>query len=172
MDIAIIVALQEEFPVKINPFPEYTFYTGIGKVNAAIAATRIVERYDPKVIINIGTAGSCLRKLQGLVECGVFIDRDIDEKLTQSKKIITDRNKAIISTGDKFITEKLDDCHLVDMESYAIAKVCHINDIKFKCYKYITDYVGSNSSEIWEENIKHSHPSFIKVIYDHFQNSV
>ena len=57
MDIAIIVALQEEFPVKINPFPEYTFYTGIGKINAAIATTRIVERYDPKLIINIGTAG-------------------------------------------------------------------------------------------------------------------
>ena len=172
MDIAIIVALHEEFPIKINPFPEYTFYTGIGKVNAAISATRIVERYDPKLIINIGTAGSCLSKLQGLVECGVFIDRDIDEKLTDSKRIITDRNKAIISTGDKFITEKLDDCHLVDMESYAIAKVCHINDVKFKCYKYITDYVGSNSSEIWEENIKNSHPSFIKVIYDYFQNSV
>ena len=124
MDIAIIVALQEEFPIKINPFPEYTFYTGIGKVNAAISATRIVERYDPKLIINIGTAGSCLSKLQGLVECGVFIDRDIDERLTDTKKIITDRNKAVIS------------------------------------------------SEIWEENIKNSHPSFIKVIYDYFQNSV
>ena len=93
MDIAIIVALEKEFPHKINPFPEYTFYTGIGKVNAAITATRIIERYEPTTIINIGTAGSCIRKLQGLVECGIFIDRDIDKKFVNDKTIITNRNK-------------------------------------------------------------------------------
>jgi len=86
--------------------------------------------------------------------------------------IITNRNKAVLSTGDRFVTKKLEDCHLVDMEAYAIAKVCEINDVDFKCYKYVTDYVGSNSTEIWEENIEESHPSFVKVIYDHFQNSV
>ena len=172
MDIAIIVALEKEFPHKINPFPEYTFYTGIGKVNAAITATRIIERYEPKTIINIGTAGSCIRKLQGLVECGIFIDRDIDKKFINDKTIITNRNKAVISTGDRFVTKKLEDCHLVDMEAYAIAKVCEINDVDFKCYKYVTDYVGSNSTEIWEENIEESHPSFVKVIYDHFQNTI
>ena len=83
MDTAIIVALEKEFPHKINPFPEYTFYTGIGKVNAAITATRIIERYEPTTIINIGTAGSCIRKLQGLVECGIFIDRDTQNNLNQ-----------------------------------------------------------------------------------------
>ena len=172
MDIAIIVALEKEFPHKINPFPEYTFYTGIGKVNAAITATRIIERYEPKTIINIGTAGSCIRKLQGLIECGIFIDRDIDRKFVNVKTIITNRNKAVISTGDRFVTKKLEACHLVDMEAYAIAKVCEINDVDFKCYKYVTDYVNSSSMSEWKKNVSKGYELFLEELDDYIKNSI
>ena len=56
-------------------------------------------------------------------------------------------------TGDSFVTEtpklKTD---LVDMEAYAIAKICYLQNIKFKCFKYISDYANENSNNDWIDN--------------------
>ena len=58
------------------------------------------------------------------------------------------------------------------MESYAIAKVCSQKDVNFICYKYITDYVGSNSVSMWEENCHKGAKFFVEKIDDHFKNTI
>ena len=44
---------------------------------------------------------------------------------------------------DKFATTKPDGyCNVVDMEAYALAKVCMHFDVNFKCMKFISDIIG------------------------------
>ena len=43
---------------------------------------------------------------------------------------------------------------LVDMESYALAKVCKLENIEFKCFKYISDNADNNAQSDWLENCK------------------
>ena len=58
-------------------------YTGVGKVNAAHALTRVLSDYRhaeqpmPRVI-NFGTAGSRAHPTGRLVECHVLVQRDMD----------------------------------------------------------------------------------------------
>ena len=66
-------------------------------------------------------------------------------------------------TGDSFITHtpklKTD---LVDMEAYAIAKICYLNDIKFRCFKYISDNADGDANADWVKNISMGKKLFIK----------
>jgi len=53
-------------------------------------------------------------------------------------------------TGDSFVT--FDDgieTDVVDMEAYAIAKVCYLKGIDFVSFKYITD---EGDAEDWKKN--------------------
>ncbi len=51
-------------------------------------------------------------------------------------------------TGDSFVTQtpkfKTD---LVDMEAYATAKICYIKNVRFKCFKYISDSGDGGANE-------------------------
>ena len=58
-------------------------------------------------------------------------------------------------TGDQFVSAPPElTSDVVDMEAYAIAKVCKKKGIKFRCFKYISDNADSNSSTDWKENLK------------------
>tara|TARA_R110002012_G_scaffold62218_2_gene163604 strand:+ start:1210 stop:1731 length:522 start_codon:yes stop_codon:yes gene_type:complete len=170
--LLILCALEKELPVRENPYSSITVYTGVGKVNAAMMAAFSIKSRRPDMIINYGTAGSCNKKLSGLVECGNFIDRDDSGAFNEDTIITTDYNKCVISTGDNFVTKELNFCDLVDMESYAIAKVCKKTKTEFKCYKYITDYVNSSSMNDWEEKIGDGYELFLEQIDDYIKNSV
>ena len=53
-------------------------------------------------------------------------------------------------TGDSFVTSGYGiNTDVVDMEAYAIAKVCFINKIEFISFKYITD---DGSPDDWKHN--------------------
>jgi adenosylhomocysteine nucleosidase len=43
---------------------------------------------------------------------------------------------------------------VVDMEAYAIAKVCLLENIEFKCFKYISDNANDNANIDWNENLE------------------
>jgi len=170
--LLVLCALEQELPPDQNPYSDITIYTGVGKVNAAMHTCLAIEKFNPDTIINVGTAGSCNNSLAGLIECGNFIDRDDSGAFNTDTIITTDYKKCVISTGDNFTTKELNFCDLVDMESYAIAKVCSQKDVNFICYKYITDYVGSNSVSMWEENCHKGAKFFVEKIDDHFKNTI
>tara|TARA_R100001129_G_scaffold131762_2_gene93403 strand:+ start:1229 stop:1750 length:522 start_codon:yes stop_codon:yes gene_type:complete len=171
-ELLILCALEEELPKQHNKYSDITFYTGVGKVNAAIKSSLIINRLRPKTVINFGTAGSCKDELSGLVECGIFTDRDDSSGFNKDSKIVTNNILSSISTGDNFVTEKSEGCDLVDMEAYAIAKVCSISNTDFKCYKYVTDYVGSNSIDEWKKNVHKGFPLFLEKVDDYIKNSI
>ena len=66
-------------------------------------------------------------------------------------------------TGDSFVTQtpKLR-TDLVDMEAYAIAKICYLKDIKFRCFKYISDNANEGASDDWIENVSMGRKLFIE----------
>ena len=58
-------------------------------------------------------------------------------------------------SGDSFVNKQIEmDVDLVDMEAYALAKVCKLESIEFKCFKLISDNADDNATVDWIENCK------------------
>ena len=170
--ILILVAVEEELSVK--DLPEFQiYYTGVGKINASIKTLEIIRDYSPTQVINYGTAGSLNKKLKGLVEVTQFFQRDMDAtplgfKIGQTpfdeiEEINFGSAGYSCGTGDSFVTQtpklKTD---LVDMEAYAIAKICYLKDIKFKCFKYISDNADEGANNDWIKNVSIGKKLFIE----------
>ena len=159
METIFVAALKEETP-ELSKF----HHTGVGKINASIKLMELIHLHNPTQVINYGTAGSLKREINGLVECTTFLQHDMDARGLLNFKLgetpfdtistITISNEGYTcGTGDRFVKNKLElECDIVDMEAYALAKVCKIYNIKFKCYKYISDYANEDSSNDWIEN--------------------
>ena len=57
-------------------------------------------------------------------------------------------------------------CDVVDMEAYALAKVCYHYDISFISFKYITDNADEHSVGDWEDNLGKGIVEFKERILD------
>ena len=170
MEMIFVAALKEETP-ELSKF----HHTGVGKINAAIKLIELIHLYEPTQVINYGTAGSVKREISGLIECTTFIQHDMDArglldfKLGETpfdpiSKITLSNEGYICATGDRFVKNKLEmDCDIVDMEAYALAKICRIKDIDFKCFKYISDYANEDSSNEWKENCHKGAREFLSL---------
>ncbi len=157
----ILTALQEEIPT-LHTQPD-VFVTGLGKVNAALTATKLIMEHSPSLVVNFGTAGSISNTYrEGLVECTGFIQRDMDCSPLGFEKYVTPYEEGhyligtpeiVCGSGDSFMTDAgglpASGVHIVDMEAYAIAKVCREFGIPFRCFKYISDNADENASEHW-----------------------
>ena len=170
--ILILVAVEEELSAK--DLPDFKIhYTGVGKINASIKTLEIIKDYSPSQIINYGTAGSLNRHLNGLLEVTQFFQRDMDAtplgfKIGQTpfddiQEINFGTSGFSCGTGDSFVTKapklKTD---LVDMEAYAIAKICYLKNIKFRCFKYISDNANAGANDDWIKNVSLGKKLFIE----------
>ena len=170
--ILVLVAVEEELGLK--DLPDFQIhYTGVGKINASIKTLEIIRDYSPTHIINYGTAGSLNNNLKGLVEVTRFCQRDMDAtplgfEIGQTpfddiEEINFGNGGYSCGTGDSFVTEtpnlKTD---LVDMEAYAIAKICYLKYIKFRCFKYISDNADGGANDDWIKNVSMGKKLFIQ----------
>jgi adenosylhomocysteine nucleosidase len=181
-DILIVCALEQEVNGELDdylPDPRQLIYTGVGKVNATGQLTERLHRSHlnylplmPRLVINYGTAGSRKLPIGELVDCTKFIQRDMDvtglgfmKHQTPFEKevpIILDYDhvqfnpigkKLRCGTGDNFVDENIDSySDVYDMEAYALAKVCHVYNVDFISFKYITDNANETSPKDWEDN--------------------
>ena len=151
------------------------FFTGVGKINAAATTEQIIKDYKPTLVINYGTAGAVNSNIKGLVQVTGFVDRDMDArplnfKLGQTpfeKDIMLGTSEVVCGTGDTFATEKpAIDCDVVDMEAYAIAKICKKHKVEFLCYKYISDSADESASTDWEQNVAKGCKQFKEQVLD------
>ena len=69
----ILIALEQEAPQMAKW--DNVFFTGVGKVNAALQAARIIERLNPRTVWNFGTAGGIMLE-SGCHEMLNFVERD------------------------------------------------------------------------------------------------
>ena len=165
---ALVIALPEEAE-GIQGYPIYL--SGCGKVNATIATMRAIND-GHRFIINFGSAGS-VSDITGLVEVTGYVDRDMDARALSCELgqtpfedgIILGERGIVCGTGDKFATCTPEiECDIVDMESYAIAKTCMKQGVKFRSFKYISDNADENSASDWEENVHKGNELFQKLL--------
>ena len=59
------------------------------------------------------------------------------------------------ATGDSFVESEINlKADVVDMEAYAIAKVCYLESIPFACFKYISDFADERAALEFGENVQ------------------
>jgi adenosylhomocysteine nucleosidase len=157
---------------------------GLGKINATYALTRRLADRRPGLVLSFGTAGSLHLPAGTLVECTRFVQRDMDVQplsvplgttpLDPTPPVIEvprrfDRMvEGICGTGDNFVaSQPTMACDVVDMEAYALAKVCHLERIPFVAIKYVTDNGNSTAQHDWRANLPAAASTF-RRIYDEF----
>ena len=167
-----IVAVADEVEIQGNILNTPVIFSGIGKINATIAAvTAFNSGYNE--VINIGSCGSLHLPVGDIVKVGL-VYQDIDATpLSEygetpfevaSKQIVLDvKSSYTCFTTDYFYDqnqlpkyppaylEMINNCSIFDMECFSIAKVCKRYGIKFSSYKWISD---SGEHSDWKENCK------------------
>lgn len=196
LKIAFIGATEEEL-VKLkhiaDKLPDSTYYyvvkSGIGKVNAALAAQWAIDSFSPEYVVSFGLAGGLIPGIRGKlvtpkrvfywdVWCGepnsrgqiqgepLFYECAISPMIDECMQKYFEEFPSLcesVATSDKFaetedeikLIKDIDECAVaVDMESAAIAQVCHRAGVKFLAYKVISDIVGSANQLSQYENAK------------------
>ena len=174
-DIIFSAALPEEVPQVISAQTAEsafrTITTRVGKASAAYRLTREIMTRRPRLVINIGSAGSCNLNVGDLVVCSRFVDRDLQPLSIEG--VLSDISMAPVSglpsiiggqpqmrsyicnTGDDFVTgSDIANGDVIDMESFALAMVCREEGVPFVAVKYITDRVGQNSVKVWADKLR------------------
>jgi len=155
--------------------------SGIGKVNAAIGAVKMISEHHPDCIISSGCAGgidpsvglcdavAAAQTVYHDVSCGEPYEKgqimgmparfDADARLLSAAMSLKDEfriHSGLICTGDVFLTaqnaaaavkKNFPDGLAVDMESAAIAQVCHIYGVPFLSLRVISDTISSSDRE-------------------------
>jgi adenosylhomocysteine nucleosidase len=178
----IVMALPQESRGQLERAGAQLLYTGVGKVNAAAAlARRLAELRgagnSPSRVVNLGTAGSRTIAAHTLVACNRFMQRDMDVSglgfpagvtpfdatpaVLEFPPVFAHLPQALCSTADSFATHlHAVDGDVVDMEAFALAKVCLQDGVAFACAKYITDGADSDSAAHWEAALDAASRSF------------
>ena len=160
-------------------------YCGVGKVNAAIALTRELRRYahaaqPPPLVLNFGSAGSRVHATGSLVACHEFAQRDMDVSglgfalgvtpYDEAPAVLTFEPRfahlttAVCGSGDSFATgASAVECAVVDMEAYALAKVCWLENAPFACAKYVTDGADHAAADHWRNNVHKAAEDFLAL---------
>lgn len=151
--------------------------SGIGKVNAALAAQRLILSCRPDCIISTGVAGgldSALEPRQVVASTEVVYHdvwcgapnmwgqvQGLPARYQASADILSRLRirKGLFTSGDQFITEeplereilaKFPEALTVDMESGAIAQTCHLDGVPFVCIRVISDVCGKDRESQYE----------------------
>ncbi|WP_406669716.1 nucleosidase [Pseudomonas putida group bacterium ESBL64] len=159
-----------------------TVFTGIGKVNAAIALTKAIATRRPKLIVNLGSAGSQHHGKGEVVCCNRFVQRDMDvtalgfaryETPLSDTPVVLEHGAAIpglavetCGSGDSFEINHGDAPYdVVDMEAYVLALIARGEGIPFVCLKYISDDAGSEAAGDWAVQVHLAAEAFKRVLF-------
>jgi adenosylhomocysteine nucleosidase len=171
MHVAILVALRSELDLGV--LPGDVVITGIGKVNAALAAARIIQERQPELIVNYGTAGGVACAPHQLVEVGAVVQRDADIEPLAPRGALLDDVVTIkgawagvrCGSGDSFVRGAdpwlQANCDIVDMELWGIAKACTAAGVGWRSVKWVTDTADENAAAAWKANVHRGTGAFL-----------
>ncbi len=181
----VVFALREESTGVFEAAGIPVLYCGVGKVNAAMALARELARYTllrqaMPLVLNFGSAGSRRHAAGTLVACHEFVQRDMDVSGLGFALGVTPYDEApsrlrfdpvfkhlppaVCGSGDSFaITDGAVDCAVLDMEAYALAKVCWLEKAPFACAKYVSDGADHAAAEDWRQNVHKAADEFLRL---------
>lgn len=168
----LVLALpQENANNRLDSLNLEILYTGVGKVNATLALMRrLAQGAAPSLIINAGSAGSHTLPAGHVVAARQFHQRDMDATamgfalgetpfegtiLLENGLAVPTIPNATCYTGDSFVTSAHPQLTLevIDMEAYALAKVCDQLGHRFVCLKFITDGADGQAASDWASSV-------------------
>lgn len=215
--IGIIVAEEKELLALLNIMTnkeeiniyEKIFYKGlienkevivvkcnVGKVNASRVCQLLIDKFNPNLVINIGTAGSVDNRLDigDIVVASKLVQYDFDvtpfgrklgeienigEYIQVSKELLDlfdGMNVTIgcIATGDRFIQNREEKDNIrnifnalcVEMEGASIAQVCLLDKVSFLVIRSITDKLDGSSKVDFETFLDFSSKKVSSVLKD------
>jgi adenosylhomocysteine nucleosidase len=181
----VVIALRVESSGVFEAAGVPVLYCGVGKVNAAIALTKELSRYahqgeEMPLVVNFGSAGSRCFAPGTLVACQEFVQRDMDvsglgfalgitpydeaPSALTFEPLFTHLPAAVCGSGDSFATADIEvDCAVIDMEAYALAKVCWHENARFACVKYVTDGADHAAADDWQRNVHVAAEEFLQL---------
>lgn len=163
-----------------NKISVWSVYCGIGKVNAAAAAMHLIDN-GCDIILNAGLSGGIKGVGRGeLVIGSSYLEHDFDLTALGFKKAVkpgqdyiyeADKNllshfeellslkSGTLVTGDCFVSDPVLKQYLIDefsaaacdMETAAIASVCHIAEKPFLSIRRVSDDAGESAGEAYRD---------------------
>jgi adenosylhomocysteine nucleosidase len=185
--LLVVMALEVEAQGRLQAEGAPLLFTGVGKVNAAHRLTRRLfeerEQGRHPLVVNFGTAGSRRFPTGALVACRHFVQRDMDvtglgfaahetpfesvPRELEFPEIFPGLEHGTCGSGDRFEAGREDPSFdVVDMEAYALAKVCLFEGVPFACAKYITDGADSNAATDWQANLPRAAEGFVVLFHE------
>jgi len=181
----VVIALELEGQGLFEQAEVSVLYTGLGKVNAALALARRLSTLRaqgalPNLVVNFGTAGSRTFATGSVVACRKFVQRDMDvtglgfalgetpfESLPATlafPAVFEGLPEGVCGTGDRFETGASGlPCDVIDMEAYALAKACLAEDVPFACAKYISDGADHTAADDWQASLPKAARAFLDL---------
>jgi adenosylhomocysteine nucleosidase len=188
----VVAALRAELAGVFEAADVGVLYCGVGKVNAAIALMRelasyAMQRESTPLVLNFGSVGSRRFGAGTLVACHQFVQRDMNVSALGFAPGVTPFDEApacltfepvfkqlpaaVCGSGDSFATGTTDldcaiadlHCEVVDMEAYALAKVCRQEGAAFACVKYVSDGADHTAASDWQSNVHKAADEFLRL---------
>jgi adenosylhomocysteine nucleosidase len=166
-----------------TPFPAFQqedtilLISGIGKVNAAMAATYCCINFKPDYVFNFGAAGATGASafLGGIYQVGTAIEYDGFDLKTGMPPIYMPETfpgfqTVAIATQDVPVLEKKHRATvsvlapLVDMEASAIIQVCQKFQVRCHLFKFVTDTPDHHCKGDIRKHIRKYRLSFYQFI--------
>ncbi|RNL87147.1 nucleosidase [Sinomicrobium pectinilyticum] len=178
-DTLFVFALESEAGTAFNGTNK--LITGIGKVNAAFELAKAIHIRKPRLIINLGSAGSRHFRKGEVVCCTTFVQRDMDVRglgyalyetplsgippLLAHGLELDGLPQAICGTGDSFeMDHDATEYNVVDMEAYPLALIAMKEHIPFLCLKYISDGADGSAAEDWTIQVHKTSEVFRRLL--------
>ena len=177
--VLIVIALADELHGVMDDLPYPVLQCGVGKVNAAATLATTLSRDPVDLVLNYGSAGGLSPRAHGLVEVAEVIQRDMNvEPLAPrgrtpfescSGRVASGRSGLLCATGDSFVTSHDDWLHqhgvdVVDMELFAIAKVCERFRVPWRSFKFVSDRADGNAADDWQQNVRAGARDFYQLL--------
>lgn len=186
--VLVVMALREEAATLFERVSATTVFTGVGKVNATYALTRALANLEsagrrPSLVVNFGTAGSERFASGALVECCRFMQVDMDARalgfelgrtpfddapvVIEFPRVFSQLPEAICSSADRFDVGRTGEHprEIVEMEAFALAKVCKRESLPFACVKYVSDGADHAAAQDWHSSLPIAAQRF-RELYD------
>ena len=166
--ILVLTAIDAELDQARAPAGFDVVFTGVGKINTTIATLLALQTFKPRLVVNYGTAGKINASLHGLYEVAHVIQRDMMAMPLAPRgrtpfgpeldRLSSGHDGVICGTGDSFVTATdpwlvENNVDLVDMELFAIARVCAHQNVPWRAFKFITDDANDFAAEHWTANV-------------------
>ena len=124
-----------------------TLFSGVCKVNAALATQILIDSYQAGAVLNVGTAGALAPGLS-VFDTVIATEAGYHDV---SPEILTEFHPwlpAPVFPSDARLLALLS----VDMETAAVAHVCYVNQVPFLAVRTLTDTADQRGAACFEQN--------------------